>query len=139
MINAITESVNENESNDVVNESSYENECVFMVYLNGDNDLYPYALQELNALMDVNSSNPLIVLFDGKYHGDLSLYIILNDNVSAMSLNEVDMENKNTLAYLLDFSKTNYDRRHYMLEIWSHGNGWMGVSFDRESLDECNR
>ena len=107
-----------------------------MVYLDGDNDLYQYAIEELNALLQVNSSSPLIVLFDGKYHGDSCLYIILNGSISSISLGEINMGDWKSLNYLLNFSKSNYKGKYYMLEIWSHGNGWMGVSFDRESFDE---
>ena len=107
----------------------------FMLYLNGDNDLYSYAQKELNEVMQVNNSNvAVIVLFDGEKNNDTFLYVFANNSIKIPE-NEKNMGDENTLAEFIAYAKENYPAKHYILEIWGHGNGWLGVSFDKNDAD----
>jgi hypothetical protein len=107
----------------------------FMLYLNGDNDLYTYAQKELDEIMRFNYSNiAVVVLFDGEKNNDTFLYVFTNNSIKIPE-NESNMGDKDTLAEFILYAKKNYPAKHYILEIWGHGNGWLGVSFDRNDAD----
>lgn len=131
-----------------------------MVYLNGDNNLETYAIQDFNEMEMVGSSSDvnIIVQFDralGYNHsnGDWTTcrrYLVLKDEypdsiTSALieDLGEVDMGSPSILADFGTWAKQNYPAAHYLLVIWNHGDGWKqigplveaikGVSYDESS------
>ncbi len=112
-----------------------KNDWTVMIYLNGDNDLYEYALSEINKIKNISSTANIVVLFDGNKENDTFLYCIKNSSKMVFKLNEMNMGEKSTLRYLIKYSMQLYPARHYMLEIWGHGAGWMGVCFDKTDMD----
>ena len=107
----------------------------FMFYINGDNDLHSYAKNEVSELMEINESEVAIaVLFDGNENNDSYFYAITNFTYEEMK-GELNMGDGSTLADFISYVKENYPARHYFLEIWGHGNSWMGTCFDRSNMD----
>jgi len=49
--------------------------------------------------------------------------------------NEVNMGDGGTLSAFIDYAMENHPAGHYMLEMWSHGSGWMGMCNDATAGD----
>jgi len=107
----------------------------YILYMDGDNDLYSYALSELNEIKNSSLKNmAVIILFDGNEENDTWLYVIDN-GIEKTTLGEKNMGSSKTLEDLLLYAKENYVAKNYILEIWGHGNGWMGICFDATNTD----
>ncbi|MEM2258836.1 MAG: clostripain-related cysteine peptidase [Candidatus Thermoplasmatota archaeon] len=106
----------------------------YLVYISGDNDLYTYAINELNELLGINS-NGIAILFDGSLNNDSALYIISNNSITVIEKNELNMGNASTLEEFISFAQENLKAKNYVIEFWGHGNGWAGVCFDKGSSD----
>ncbi|RLF45040.1 MAG: hypothetical protein DRN29_07420 [Thermoplasmata archaeon] len=107
----------------------------YMLYLNGDNDLYQYAVLELNEILNASKGKiAVLVLFDGDKYNDTYMYIITN-HTEKIFVKESNMGSEETLKDFISFAKESYPAKHYMLEIWGHGNGWLGVCFDKNDAD----
>ncbi len=117
----------------------------FMIYLDGDNNLESYAMNDFNEIEQglYNSGNTnmnIIVLFDRRNDGspdtewmDSRYYRVLPDNTSNIvserldidenELGELNMGDPQTLQNFIAFCKTNYPSDHYSLMLWNHGGG----------------
>ena len=110
-----------------------------MVYLNGDGNVAAYAKNELNEILSSEGKVEIFVLFDGDGDGDTTLYCIVNGTwetiEDAFDSPELDMGDARTLQDFVGYVFERSSSDHYLLEIWGHGNGWMGVCFDRTNRD----
>ncbi len=112
-----------------------------MVYLNADNDLEAYGIQDLNEMEAVGSTNDfnIVVQMDrasgydatnGDWKTCRRYYVTKDANTSTISstmisdLGEVDMGSYSTLVSFVDWAKTNYPAEKYFLVLWDHGDGW---------------
>ncbi len=127
---------------------------VFMLYMNGDNNLEGFAVEDLNelemGLYNLQQSNPsdyaevrAVVFFDrieGEYtssSGDWSntrFYEVVPDNnmnrtVSTVVANyeEMDLGDPETLTFFLNKVKQYYPADNYYLDIWNHGGGTRSI------------
>ncbi|MEM2583329.1 MAG: clostripain-related cysteine peptidase [Candidatus Thermoplasmatota archaeon] len=116
------------------NQSENFLDWAYLVYISGDNDLYTYAINELNELLGINS-NGIAILFDGSLNNDSALYIISNNSITVIEKNELNMGNASTLEEFISFAQENLKAKNYVIEFWGHGNGWAGVCFDKGSSD----
>ena len=98
-------------------------------------DSYEYALSEINKIKNISSTANIVVLFDGNKENDTFLYCIKNSSKTVFKLNEINMGDGTALKYLIEYSMQFYPAEHYILEIWGHGAGWMGVCFDKTDMD----
>ncbi len=116
-----------------------------MAYLNGDNNLDRYARnewQEINASV-LQENVTVVVMLDGNSSSDSRLYVVTSQGAQEMPLseirqdwgNEVNMGDGGTLSAFIDYAMENHPARHYMLELWSHGSGWMGMCNDATAGD----
>ena len=130
---------NENyeEKNTMGNAKQHENQnftfnWTFMIYLDGDNNLCNYANKKLNEILNIRKAGmAIVVLYDGNRYNDSCLYAITNDKIERINRNEANMGSGATLKEFISIAKKNYSARHYMLEIWGHGNGWGSLSIKR--------
>lgn len=110
-----------------------------VIYLNGDNDLYTYARKELNELLNTTSEINITVLFDGSAENDSCLYLIRNGISQILKPSflgdEVNMGDGMVLKNYINFVKNRYKTNNIILEIWGHGNGWLGTCFDKTNSD----
>lgn len=124
---------------------------LIMVYLDCDNNLESYGLDDLNEMESVNLQGTgikIITLVDrisgySNIEGDWTntrLYeinydtggynsTIVSTRLSGMGLTdtgneELNMGNPATLSNFIDFCKTNYIADNYVLVLWNHGGGW---------------
>lgn len=108
----------------------------FMVYLDADNSLDPYASYSLGLMEEVGSTRTVnvIVLWDGLYKPAYMYKVIKGglELVKGFGLNgvEVNMGDPYTLKTFVDFSVGKFKADHYVLVLWDHGNDVSGVCWD---------
>jgi len=119
-----------------------------MVYLDADNDLEQYALNNFMQMSEVqNSAYVHIVVqldrvsgYDSSY-GDWTDCMRFNvtqgttpSSVPGKDLGEVNMGDPGTLVDFVDWTHVCYPSSdHYVLILWDHGGDWMGVCEDNTS------
>src|SRR6266850_3036351 len=114
-----------------------------LVYMVADNDLEPFAIQDINEMEAAAPSSAVQIAIEvdrsPRYdtsNGDWSStrrYRILHDaNSSTISslpladLGEVDMGDPQALADFLSWGVDAYPASHYLVVLWDHGYGWSG-------------
>jgi hypothetical protein len=104
-----------------------------MIYLDGDNDLDPYAIQDINSMELVGSTDKvkIIVQYDTMGNYGTRRYLITKDydqiNITSPileSLGEVNMGTGSSLTQFIQFCAINYPAQKYSLILWNHGNGF---------------
>ncbi len=133
-----------------------------MVFVNGKNNLAPYAVKDMNEMEQVGSTSRINVVTETGLvsgYGDVPFtgtrrFLIKKDNdtntVSSPVLQDmgrVDMGNYSSVVDFVNWAKQNYPAQHYMLIIWNHGSGWdksmpqgvtKGISYDDETGNHIN-
>ncbi|MGE5558585.1 MAG: clostripain-related cysteine peptidase [Bacillota bacterium] len=112
----------------------------FLVYLDGDNDLEPFAIQDINEMEQIGSGSNVnvLVLIDRIAGYDLSngdwtgarLYCVKQDaDTSTINsylmedLGERDMSDPDTLKDFIIYCQKYFPARHTVLTLWNHGGG----------------
>jgi len=118
-------------------------EWTFMCFLNADNNLDPYGVQDLDEMKKVGSSDQVnvVVLIDREKGPAKMLYIEKGKEVVLKEMGEIDMGDWKQLVSFVKFCKENYPAKKYTLDIWNHGAGWKlkkdqvfkGISYDDQS------
>lgn len=116
-----------------------------LVYMNGDNDLSPYAVADLKAMAEVGSSPAVdfVVQLDTSEDNGIRRYHVRRAPQLSASLRaqlpELDSGDMQTLIDFLAYGVKNYPARHYMVIIWSHGEGYAGgISPDYSSASRLS-
>jgi len=119
----------------------------FMVYLDADNDLEAYGIDNFLAMAKVGSTDDvkIVVQFDrirgyNDSFGDWSTAkrfvvakgMVPNPANATQDLGEANMADPATLVSFVTWAAQNYQADHYFLDIWDHGLGWQGVALDEE-------
>ncbi len=120
------------------NPMRYTYKWLVMLYLDGDNNLYPLAFEEKeNMLSNYNKlgySVKVTMIFDGDGSGDSEYYEISKDGYSTDELGEVDMGSYLTLNELIMRSYNFYrDAEKIILVIFNHGYATLGMCRDDHS------
>ena len=135
-------------------------EWTIMVFVNGKNNLEPYALLDVNEMEMIGSSAQINVVAEvGRIAGYSSAdgdrktarrYLIKKDTDKnkitspvVQEIAKVDMGDYKHLAEFANWAKTNYPAKKYMLVVWNHGAGWIkntrdigvdkGISYDDQT------
>lgn len=110
-----------------------------MVYLDADNNLETYAIQNFLQMASVGSDANLtiVVQFDridgyNYSYGDWTTCkrFVVTQNMTptaanaTMDLGEVNMGDPQTLTDFIVWAMTNYPNDRYALILWDHGGGW---------------
>jgi len=113
-----------------------------MVYMNGDNDLEPWALRNYLQMAKVGSTEQVNIVcqFDRVpgYAGatpdyddwtqTLRFYVTKNgkpmSKQALADMGELDMGDPATLRDFVGWARSAYPAKKYMLIIWNHGQGW---------------
>jgi len=113
----------------------------FMVYLDGDNNLEPDGIDDMNEMEVVGSTSNvnIIVQFDripgydstnGDWTGTRRYYVTQDVDTATIGstliqdLGEVDMADPNVLVSFVEWAMQNYSASNYALILWNHGSGW---------------
>jgi len=121
-------------------------EWTVMVYMDGDNNLEPFALSDFEEMARVNDSSQvnIVVQLDripghSTRHGDWkhTLRFKLRQGMTPTPANalppeeselaagqETNMGHPDTLASFVEWAKRKFPANHFMLVIWDHGDGW---------------
>lgn len=120
----------------------------FMIYLDGDNNLEPAAIEDFHEMVSglnglVNPNIKVVVLIDridgyndSDYLEEMSnwtgarLYQMNQDGTYTKKTDgwftdgdELNMGDPQTLQNFINYCKTNYTSQHYALILWNHGGG----------------
>ncbi len=109
-----------------------------MVYMDADNNLEDFAIQNFLQMSSVGSDNnvSIVVQMDrigyNTSYGDWTdakrFYVEKNmtptPENATMDLGEVNMGDPQTLADFVAWAVKNYPAEHYTLILWDHGGGW---------------
>jgi len=142
--------------------ASSSKEWTIMVFVNGKNNLEPFALKDMNEMEQVGSSDKVNVVVEaGLISGYGSLpwtgtarFLMKKDSdtnkvtsPALSNLGKVDMGNYQSVIDFVNWAKQTYPAKHYMLVIWNHGAGWLksatpgttrGISYDDETNNHIN-
>ncbi len=112
-----------------------------MVYMSGDSSLSTNVLDDLEEMKDVGSGNGLeiIVLSDRSGEGDSHIFHILEGEEVEIPTSDIDptwgdelnLGDPDTLSSFVKYAAIEYPAEHYLLDLWGHGNGWVGVCPDK--------
>lgn len=120
----------------------------FLVYIDGDNNLEPYAIADINEMEQIGSNADvnILVLFDrtpgyDSSNGDWKGTRLYKVTIDADTVNilselqtaspwgksddsvEVEMDDPNTLKDFIVYCQQNYPAQHTVLTLWNHGDG----------------
>jgi len=114
-------------------------EWTVMVYLNGDNNLEQYGVDNLAQMQKVGSSPKvnIVVLMDTATIGAGTAHKLLvkkGGSTMLANLGEIDMGVAETLADFGVWAVQNYPAKHYLLDLWDHGSGWTKIAPDPEPV-----
>ncbi len=135
----------------VLDEQASSANWTVLVYLDGDNDLEEYAFIDLNAMELVGSTADvrIIVLVDfwsgtdAPYSGSRCYEITFDDNMNSINSlilttplpSEPNMGDSVTLRDFICFGQAYAPAEHYLLVLWDHGTGYLGLCSDDTSDD----
>ena len=115
-----------------------------MVYLDADNNLENFGIDDFVEMASVGSTNNVnvVVQFDRMPGGDTRFgdwadtrrgLVRLGDTPTQFwgtSLGEVRMDHQSTLNSFVNWSMSNYQASNYALILWNHGGGYQGIAWD---------
>ncbi|MBF0498748.1 MAG: hypothetical protein HQM09_01335 [Candidatus Riflebacteria bacterium] len=120
-----------------------QKEWTFAVYLNADNNLDPFGVEDQNEMAKVGSNDWLnVVTLIDREKGPASYNYITKGKIQKLKdLGELDMGDWHQLVTFAKWVKASYPANHYALVIWNHGSGWKkkdhavtrGISYDDSS------
>ncbi|MBF0408335.1 MAG: hypothetical protein HQM10_13375 [Candidatus Riflebacteria bacterium] len=120
-------------------------EWTLAVYLNADNNLDPFGVEDQEEMSKIGSSDWLnIVSLIDREKGPASYNYIEKGKISkieGMPETELDMGDYKLLVNFMSWVTKNYPAKKYALVIWNHGSGWKkagksatrGISYDDSS------
>ncbi|MBZ4416408.1 clostripain-related cysteine peptidase [Myxococcus sp. RHSTA-1-4] len=119
-----------------------------LVYMVADNDLEPFALQDLEEMMQVGSGRSLTIVaqidravgYSSSSIGSLPDFTttkrlrVVPGGVEALSdLGEVNMGVQQTLSDFIAWGVRSYPADRYALVFWDHGGAWPGFGGDNST------
>lgn len=120
-----------------------EKEWTWLVFLNADNNLDPFGVEDQLEMARVGSNDYLnIVSLIDRDNGPASLNYIEKDKVTMIkTVGELDMGNHMVFSNWVKEMILAYPAKHYAVIIWNHGSGWKnindniikGISYDDSS------
>lgn len=120
-------------------------EWTFAVFLNCDNNLDRFGVEDQEEMARVGSNENLnVVTLIDRERGPAQINYIEKGNIKKIKdMGELDMGDYKELVKFAKFIKENYPAKHYMIGIWNHGSGWKakqdatnvvrGISYDDSS------
>lgn len=116
-----------------------QKEWTFAVFLNADNNLDPFGVEDQQEMSKVGSSNWLniVTLIDRERGPACWNYIEKGKVTKLKDMGELDMGDYKVFIEFVKYVKANFPAKHYVIGIWNHGSGWKaggkivrGVSYD---------
>ncbi len=110
-----------------------QKDWTILVFLNGNNNLDSFGSEDVNEMERVGSNERVNVVVQWASYETRStkrLLAIKDDDVETVTspiledMGLVDMGDVNELVSFVKWGMENYPAKHYMIDIWNHGNGW---------------
>ena len=139
-----------------------DKEWTIMVYVNGKNNLMPYALKDMNEMEKIGSTDKVNVVTETgliagygtmPWTGTARFLITKDADINKVSspilqnLGKSDMGDYKNVVAFVKWAQATYPAKHYMLVVWNHGAGWIksrspevtkGISYDDETGNHIN-
>lgn len=113
-----------------------------MLYMAADNNLENYAIQDMNELETVGSTDQVSVVAqvdrsseyntsNGNWSGARRYFVTKDSNTNIVNssligdLGSVNMASPQTLTDFIQWAASAYPADHYLLVLWDHGRGWV--------------
>jgi hypothetical protein len=118
------------------------------VYIMGDNDLEPFAIQDLLEMSAVGASNDVNIVTLVDRHPDYTnegigslddfedtraLLVTPGSFQSSGSAGELNLGDPETLASFIEATVTQFPAERYAAILWNHGSGWTGMGPDESN------
>lgn len=105
----------------------------FLVYMEGDNDLYPFALKDLQEMMSIGSNENLTILvqFDGLGAKAFTKRLLIQKDKTyevASFDRKLDGGSAQTLVDFCLWAHADYPSDYTALVLWNHGSGVLDPS-----------
>lgn len=121
----------------------------FMVYLDADNNLEEFGIEDMNEMEAVGSTIDvnIVVQIDrirGYYRtkpdwtGARRYYVELGSSILIEDLGELNMGDPSTLIDFMEWTVDNYPADKYCLVMWDHGSGYLGLCWDDTDGDHLS-
>lgn len=119
--------------------SLIQKEWTVMVFVNGNNDLAPYAAADLNEMEVIGSTEKINVVTQwASLESDTTKRMLMmadqdTQNVTSpviQTLPRVDMGDYKSLIDFIQWSVKTFPAKKYAVIVWNHGMGWHGVPKD---------
>jgi hypothetical protein len=120
-----------------------QSKITLMVYFAADNNLGPYAKQDIEELRLATANSNIRVIFQTEYPESSHTMrgVIENNTIQYIDTgSNLNMADKKTLSDFISWGKANYSSDRYVVSLWSHGLGWRlnGVSGDLTFLSQSS-
>lgn len=103
-----------------------EKDWTLLVFLNGHNNLDSFGQYNVDQMKSVDNKNVnIVVQWASLRHGKTRRVEVTKNNVKVLSeMAPVDMGDYHQLVDFVKWGVKNYPAKHYMIDVWNHGNGW---------------
>lgn len=111
-----------------------------MVYIDADNNLEYFGVENLQWLESVGSSDEVnfVVLIDTYTDEAYLKYVEQGGSTIVQSWGEVDMASPDTMSKFIKEAKKAYPAKSYAFISWDHGGGWRGLNWDDTTYEQTN-
>jgi len=135
-----------------INPPQQDAEWTVMVYLDADNNLESYGIEDFLEMAEAGSTNDvnIIVQFDRRPGYDTSYddwtttkryrvthNMVPNNANALMDIGEANMGDPQTLINFVNWARSNYPANRYCLILWDHGGGWGKDDGNQVTKDVC--
>ena len=123
-----------------------EKEWTIMTFINGKNNLEKYAYMDVNEMEMVGSDDKTNVVVELGVPSGSKRMLVVKDNdfktitsPAVATFTKADMGDYKHLIDFIKWAKATYPAKHYMVNVWNHGAGWLkgaknkGISYDDET------
>lgn len=129
------------QSNKIHNHKQEKKRWTILIYIAGANDLYKYALRNIEQMMQVGSNEQLniIIHFDfhvkGKQKETKRFYVEKNALLQIGELSAQDSGDTQNLINAAQWAITHYPSSYFGLILWNHGTGSCDPHFMRKIVN----
>jgi PKD repeat protein len=120
-----------------------ESAWLFILYLDGDNNLHSWMRRALRKLEEAELGDDLtmVALFDSSGNNGTWRYHIQPggsyiDGLNRWDMGELDMSDPRTLSDFVTWARSNYPARHTYLAVADHGQGIAGIAWDETTGED---
>ncbi|MBC7420021.1 MAG: hypothetical protein H7328_04770 [Bdellovibrio sp.] len=110
-----------------------QKEWTMLVFINGHNNLSPFATMNLKDMEKTGSSDQVNIVVEwGSEESNLTKRMLVKKSTDPkkvtspvlLSFEDHDMGDYNNLVDFVKWGSENFPARHYFVAVWNHGSGW---------------